>query len=129
MDGRQPALHRVTVTVMILTAFAATFNLIVFASNVHQLVYTGVSSRSNMLIELDSGAVYACFPCNAAEGQWVRWFYQGEPLEIADQLRYESQAGYRYYRVRGRDPSEVMVVESPDSFVVARLSRFGKGEP
>ena len=128
MDAKQPALHSVTVTVMILTAIAVAFNVFVFATNVHSLVYTGGSPRSNMLIELDSGAVYVCSPCNAAEGLWVRWFYQGEPLEIADQLRFESQAGYRFYRVRGRDSSEVMLVETPNRLVVARLSRFGKGE-
>ena len=113
MTVSNPKLHPAAVKVLILTAVFVTLNLLVFGSHIHHQIHTGGAPVTNETICLPSGAVYSCYSCNAAESLWIRLFYQGQPVRISGEFPYAIQAGYRYYSVRGQDPSEVLLAEKP----------------
>ena len=118
MYESRKGLHPATVVVLILTVVFVTLNIFIMATNVQQLVTVGSANRTSENLTLPSGAAYDCFRCTYPEAVWIRWFYQGERLEIPGEFPSEIQAGYRYYRVKGMDPADAMVVEKAREVIV-----------
>ena len=110
MAESRKGLHPATVLVLILTVVFVTLNLSILATNVHQRVTVGGNPSDNRIFNPPTGGNYYGITCTGPEALLVRWFYQGEPLESED--------SFRYYRVKGMDPADAMLLEFSGELII-----------